>query len=218
MRAVMSVPMITAAPTAGRGVPPSACYGGTLASRCGPRGRGWRPPVCSAANPGAQDRTDMERRLSRGASRISCRSLVGLRGWGWSAGWVAVRRAVRDAGQTDIRGFGVAAGPWFVVGSRCLASGVAASRRVAHSSIAGSPRAPGRHRPSRRIVGVGCLVTRSGRSPRRSLRVRGRRRRRARRLRWRSATRSSPGRGRRAGCCPAVTPARTSPPTRSAAG
>jgi len=45
----------------------------------------------------------------------------------WSAGWVAVRLAVRDAGQTDIRGLpgcGLA-GPWFVVGSRCLEASVA---------------------------------------------------------------------------------------------
>ena len=33
-------------------------------------------------------------------------SLSRLVDWGvWSAGWVAVRLAVRDAGQTDIRGF-----------------------------------------------------------------------------------------------------------------
>lgn len=48
---------------------------------------------------------DMESRLSRGASRISCfRCVVG--GRVWSAGSVAARRAVRDAGQTDIRGSG----------------------------------------------------------------------------------------------------------------
>ena len=43
----------------------------------------------------------------------------------WSAGWVAVRLLCATRGQTDMRGFGCAAGPWFVVGSRCLGSSVA---------------------------------------------------------------------------------------------
>ena len=46
----------------------------------------------------------------------------------------------------------------FVVGSRCLGSGVAGPvwlGQVAHSYFAGSPRVPGRHRPSRRMLWVG---------------------------------------------------------------
>jgi len=68
---------------------------------------------------------------------------------GWRSGRLCATR-----GQTDIRGFGVAAGPWFVVGSRCLRSGVASPQNrgggllIVWSRI---PRAlPGRHRPSRR--------------------------------------------------------------------
>ena len=66
---------------------------------------------------------------------------------GWRSGRLCATR-----GQADMRGFGDAAGPWFVVGSRCLASGVASPSRggllIAPSRV---PRAlPGRHRPSRR--------------------------------------------------------------------
>ena len=70
----------------------------------------------------------------------------------WSAGLVAVRRAVRDAGQTDIRGS--SAGPWFVVGvplSRIERGPAGEGSRLL---IGGSriPRAlPGRHQPSRRV-------------------------------------------------------------------
>jgi hypothetical protein len=47
---------------------------------------------------------------SRGCGRLG----------GWRSGRLCAMR-----GQTDMRGFGCAAGPWFVVGSRCLVSGVA---------------------------------------------------------------------------------------------
>src|SRR5579859_2419729 len=58
---------------------------------------------------------------------------------GWRSGRLCATR-----GQTDIRGFGVAAGPWFVVGCRCLASGVACPcGRVAQAELAGSPRVAG---------------------------------------------------------------------------
>ena len=68
----------------------------------------------------------------------------------WSAGWVAVRRAVRDAGQADMRGFGWPQDHGFVVGSRCLMNGRGQCGLVAQSAFAGSPRVPGRDRPSRR--------------------------------------------------------------------
>ena len=65
---------------------------------------------------------------------------------GWRSGRLCATR-----GQTDIRGLGTA-GPWFVVGSRCLRSGVASpgggGLLIVESRV---PRAlPGRHRPSRR--------------------------------------------------------------------
>jgi 3-mercaptopyruvate sulfurtransferase SseA len=77
---------------------------------------------------------DMESVLSRGASQFFSLSRVGS--WGRVGGWVGGGpAAVRDACQTDIRGFGDAAGRWFVVGSRCLVSSVASRcwGRVAHS-------------------------------------------------------------------------------------
>jgi hypothetical protein len=56
----------------------------------------WLPPTAL---------TDMESGLSRRGRRFLAFAWV-CRGL-WSAGWMAVRRAVRDAGQTDMRGFGV---------------------------------------------------------------------------------------------------------------
>jgi hypothetical protein len=59
--------------------------------------------------PNAKDTlTDMEGVLSSGRAGFLLARVGGL--GLWSAGWVAARRAVRDAGQTDMRGFGVAAG------------------------------------------------------------------------------------------------------------
>src|SRR5450755_1655177 len=68
--------------------------------------------------------TDMESVLSRGVSWISRFRGSGFGGWGRLGGWRSGRLCA-TRGQTDIRGFGGAAGPWFVVGCRCLRSGVA---------------------------------------------------------------------------------------------
>jgi hypothetical protein len=82
--------------------------------------------------------------------------------WG-SAGWVAVRAAVRDAGQTDIRGSGWPQDHGSSWGAAVYGIERDPGDQVAHRHIAGSPRVPGRHRPSRpRYVCDGLFVTRFG--------------------------------------------------------
>ena len=115
--------------------------------------------------------------MERDLSRVCVTNFLGFAGlviYVWSAGWVAVRQAVRAAGQTDLRGSSEGlAGPWFVVGSRCLMASVASRGLVAHSRVAGSPRC-------RAATGLadgmslarGWGLTRFGRSPSRIRRAR----------------------------------------------
>jgi len=71
-------------------------------------------------------------------------------------GWWRSGVLVRDAGQTDIRGS--SAGPWFVVGCRCLGSSVArpAGLEAAHRRIADSPRVAGP--PPAQPTGLTCFL------------------------------------------------------------
>jgi hypothetical protein len=86
---------------------------------------------------------DMETRLSTWAAGFGASALGGGCGrlGGWRPGLLCATR-----GQADIRGSGGPQDHGFVVGCRCLTSGVAGPRgggRVAHREIAGSPRVAG---------------------------------------------------------------------------
>ena len=56
------------------------------------------------------DEEEALRDLVRAGENVDFSHVRLVRSWLWSAGWVAVRQAVRDAGQTDMRGFDVAPG------------------------------------------------------------------------------------------------------------
>ena len=124
---------------------------------------------------------DMEGRVSRVASRIFCFRWLGCSEGvvGWVGGGPACCARRGSDGYARIAGDGLA-GPWFVVGSRCLKASVAGEPGCSEAYRGFPARAGPPPEPADGMLWFGGgWVTRSGRSPSRTRRTRGRRRRRS---------------------------------------